>query len=140
MIPNVKPAITSIDEFLVADKGAELFEKSAGTLLHRDPTTNKCKFLPLGKWRKKLRQCDIPTDYMRITDTLEMVGVELCCSWAKSRQKNGMALRSKLDRICGAWRSGIFMNLTLLDSHFSVKNMVRPPQNLVIFQLLSGYM
>ena len=46
---DVKPAICNLSEFLVADKGAEMFEKAAGTKLHRDPSSNKCKFLPLGK-------------------------------------------------------------------------------------------
>ena len=36
-----KPAVTSISEFAVADKGASLFEKAAGTHLHRDPNSNK---------------------------------------------------------------------------------------------------
>ena len=74
---DVKPAITSIEEFIVADKGASLFEKAAGTRLHRDPNSNKCKFLPLGKWRKELNQDMIPTPYMKLTDTLDMVGVQL---------------------------------------------------------------
>ena len=30
------------------------------------------------KWRKNLKQEDIPMPYMRITDTLDMVGVQLC--------------------------------------------------------------
>ena len=45
---DVKPAIMSIDEFNTCDTGATLFELAAGTKLHRDPTTEKCKFLPLG--------------------------------------------------------------------------------------------
>ena len=84
---DVKPAITSIEEFVTADVGASLFEKSAGTRLHRDPSTNKCKFLPLGKWRHSLSQEHIPTQYMRITDTLYMVGVELCSAWSRTRKR-----------------------------------------------------
>ena len=34
---DVKPAICSLEEFLIADRGAALFENSAGTKLHRDP-------------------------------------------------------------------------------------------------------
>ena len=70
---DVKPAICSLEEFYIADRGAALFEKAAGTRLHRDPLSQKCKFLPLGKWRKNLKQEDIPTPYMRLTDTLDMV-------------------------------------------------------------------
>ena len=81
---DIKPALTNIEEFVTADNGAKLLELSAGTKLHRDPSTNKCKFLPLGKWRRELSQEDIPTDYMRISDTLDMVGAQLCASWAKT--------------------------------------------------------
>ena len=110
---DVKPAICSINEFLIADKGAALFEAAAGTKLHRDPMSNKCKFLPLGKWCSKLKQEDIPTPYMRLTDTLDMVGVQLCSKWSKTRQKNGETLKLKVSNLLGSWRSGKFMPLTL---------------------------
>ena len=77
---DVKPAICTLEEFNVADKGAALFEKAAGTRLHRDPLSNKCKFLPLGRWRRHLKQEDIPTPYMCLTDTLDMVGVRSCAT------------------------------------------------------------
>ena len=109
---DVKPAICSIEEFNTADRGATLFENAAGTKLHRDPTTNKCKFLPLGKWRRELKQDDIPTPYMRLTDTLDMVGVSLSATWAATRKNNGEILRDKLAKLCGAWKSGKFMSLT----------------------------
>ena len=83
-VDDIKPAICSIEEFNIADRGAALFENAAGTRLHRDPTTNKCKFLPLGKWKNKITQEDIPTPYMKITDTLDMVGVQLCSTWRET--------------------------------------------------------
>ena len=52
---DVKPAISSLEEFNVADTGASLFERAAGTRLHRDPVTQKCKFLPLGRWKRELK-------------------------------------------------------------------------------------
>ena len=45
---DIKPAIITMDEFRIADLGASMFEKSSGCKLHRDPASNKCKFLPLG--------------------------------------------------------------------------------------------
>ena len=109
---DVKPAITSIEEFIVADRAAKLFEDAAGTRLHRDPSSNKCKFLPLGKWKNSLSQEDIPTPYMRLTDTLDMVGVQLCATWLKSRQKNGSILRERVGDVFGSWKSGKFMPLS----------------------------
>ena len=67
---DVKKAICCLEDFVIADLGASLFEKAAGTRLHRDPSSNKCKFLPLGRWRNKLVQDDIITPYMRVLQTL----------------------------------------------------------------------
>ena len=50
-VDDIKPAICKLEDFEIADRGAALFEKASGTRLHRDPQTNKCKFLPLGKWK-----------------------------------------------------------------------------------------
>ena len=74
--------------------------------------TEKCKFLALGRWKGELRQTDIPTPYMRLTDTLDMVGVQLCASWSKTRQKNGKTIQEKVSKVTGAWRGGNFMPLT----------------------------
>ena len=111
-VDDIKPAICSIEEFNIADRGAALFENAAGTRLHRDPTTNKCKFLPLGKWKNKITQEDIPTPYMKITDTLDMVGVQLCSTWRETRAKNGDAVCNMVSKKIGAWMSGKFMPLS----------------------------
>ena len=110
---DVKPAICSIEEFEVADKGASLFEKAAGTRLHRDPITQKCKFLALGRWKRELKQEDIPTPYMQLTDCLDMVGVQLCATWAATRRENGNNLRGKVANLIGCWRTGKFLPLCL---------------------------
>ena len=110
---DVKPAICSLEEFIIADKGAALFENSAGTMLIRDPQSNKCKFLPLGGWRRSLTQDQIPTPYMKLTDTLDMVGVQLCSTWNATRSVNGNNLCTKIKNICGSWRTGKFMPLTM---------------------------
>ena len=57
-------------------------------------------------------QEDIPVDYMVLTDTLDMVGVQLCALWSKSRQKNGLTLQNKVSTMVGAWKAGKFMPLT----------------------------
>ena len=80
--------------------------------MHRDPSSNKCKFLPLGKWRKELKQEDIPTPYMRLTDTIDMVGVQLCSTWNSTRKKNGDTVREKVANVIGPWRGGKFMPLS----------------------------
>ena len=53
-IDDVKPAITSMEEFSLVDRGSSLFEQASGCILHRDPTSGKVKFLPLGRWKGTL--------------------------------------------------------------------------------------
>ena len=47
-VDDVKPSITSMQEFSLVDKGSAIFEAASGCKLHRDPTSGKVKFLPLG--------------------------------------------------------------------------------------------
>ena len=50
-IDDIKPALTCMQEFILIDQGSALFEAASGCKLHRDPTSGKVKFLPLGRWR-----------------------------------------------------------------------------------------
>ena len=45
-----------MEEFVLVDKAMAIFEKRSGCKMHRDPTTDKCKFLSLGRWRGTLTQ------------------------------------------------------------------------------------
>ena len=42
---DLKPAITSMHEFILVNNASALFEAASGCVLHRDPTSNKYKFL-----------------------------------------------------------------------------------------------
>ena len=53
-VDDVKPSITSMNDFIVVDSGSALFEAAAGCKLHRDPSSGKVKFLPLGRWKGTL--------------------------------------------------------------------------------------
>ena len=70
---DCKPAVTTMSEFFLIDKAAALFEKSSGCRLHRDPTSDKCKFLPLGRWNVTLQQEDIPLSYLKVSPHLDML-------------------------------------------------------------------
>ena len=104
----VKPAIISLSEFSLVHKAMEMFETASGCRLHRDPTTKKCKFLPLAKWRGTLQQQDIPS-YMTISDHLEMIGVELRATWTQTRKANGDITQSRAENTIRVWKSGKFM-------------------------------
>ena len=110
---DVKPAITTMEEFMLVDKAMALFEKASGCKLHRDPATKKCKFLPLARWRGTLEQDDIPCNYMTISDHLEMVGVELRATWAQTRKANGDIVQQRVADTLKLWKTGKFMHLSL---------------------------
>ena len=109
---DLKPAITSMQEFALVDTASALFEKSSGCKLHRDPKSGKCKFLPLGRWRGTLTQEDIPFPYMVLSEYLDMVGVELKATATQTRKANGDILQSRIKNTIGPWQAGKFMTLT----------------------------
>ena len=107
-----KPAITSMAEFQTVDNALTLFENASGCKVHRDPRNQKCKFLALGRWRNTLQQEDIPCRYMTLSDHLDMVGVTLMASWAKTRKANGDELQKRVDNKIKLWKGGKFMPIT----------------------------
>ena len=67
---DVKPAVTCMSEFTLIDRAMDLFERASGCKFHRNPASQKCKFLPLARWRGTLEQTDIPRPYMTLPDLL----------------------------------------------------------------------
>ena len=110
---DVKPAITSMQEFVLVDKAMEIFEKSSGCIMHRDPTTDKCKFLPLGRWRGTLTQEDLPCKFFSLSDHLDMLGVTLKATHTATRKANGHELQEKMKNVIGPWKAGKFMPLIM---------------------------
>ena len=111
-IDDVKPAITTMSEFTLVDRGSLLFEHASGCILHRDPTSGKVKFLPLGRWKGTLRQEDLPVQYIALSDHLDMIGVELRATSTQTRKANGDILQERVRNVIGPWRAGKFMPLT----------------------------
>ena len=109
---DLKPSITSLEEFNMVDKAPSLFEKSSGCKLHRDPASGKCKFLALGDWRVSMTQDMIPINYMILSDKLEMVGVDLYSTYQVTKRVNGEQLVSRIQNTIGPWRGGNFMHLS----------------------------
>ena len=110
---DIKPAITSMQEFSLVDSAMLMFEESSGCKLHRDPSTQKCKFLPLGRWRGTLDQADIPCPYMSMSDHLDMLGVELRATWTQTRKANCGIMQDRVEKTVRQWKSGKFMPLTM---------------------------
>ena len=101
-----------MEEFQTVDNSLALFERASRCKLHRDPANKKCKFLPLGKWRRNLKQDEIPCDYMTISDHLDMMGVTLMATWSKTRKSNGDALQTSIKNIVGTWKTQKVLPLT----------------------------
>ena len=108
---DVKPAITSIEEFYIVDRAVKLFEGASGCELHRDIKSNKCKILLLGSW-KKWDQTDIPLYYLSKSEFIDMLGVELFSNYTKTRQENGNFAVELVKKKIDSWKGGKFMPFT----------------------------
>ena len=109
---DVKPAISSMQEFYLVDRACSLLEQASGVKLHRNPDSGKVKFLPLGRWRGTLTQEDLPHQYVRLSDFLDFVGVELRATFSLTRKANGDILQTRIKNTVGPWKSGRFMPLS----------------------------
>ena len=112
---DLKPAVVTMEEFSLVDNASALFEAASGCRLHRDPASLKCKFLPLGRWRRTLQQEDLPRkcQYMILSEHLDMVGVQLRATWTQTRKANCDIIQQRVTTIINSWKSGKFMPLVL---------------------------
>ena len=111
-LDDCKPAITTMSEFSLVDRACNLFELSSGCKLHRDPATEKCKFLALGRWKGVLTQEDIPLPYLKLTEHLDYLGCKLFANFPTTRKENGQILKKKVQDQVGSWKAGKFLPLT----------------------------
>ena len=109
---DVKPAISNMSEFNLIDNACTLLEKASGVKLHRDPAAGKVKFLALGRWKGTLTQEDIPQSFIRLSDHLDFLGVELRATFMQTRKANGEQIQTEIRNTLSPWRAGKFMPLT----------------------------
>ena len=112
---DLKPAVVTMEEFSLVNSASALFEAASGCRLHRDPASQKCKFLPLGRWRRTLQQEDLPPacQYMVLSDHLDMVGVQLRATWTQTRKSNGDIVQERVANTINPWKAGKFMPLSM---------------------------
>ena len=110
---DVKPGISTMQEFSLVDRACSLLERASGVKLHRDPSAGKVKFLPLGRWKGSLTQEDLPHQYVQLSDHLDFVGVELRSTFQQTRKANGDQLQNRVKNTVGPWKAGRFMPLIL---------------------------
>ena len=111
-VDDVKPSITSMNEFKLVDEGSSLFEKASGCVLHRNPASGKVKLLLLGRWKGLLQQEDLPIKYITISEHLDMVGVQLTATPTQTRKINGDKLQDKVKNTVRPWKGVKFLPQT----------------------------
>ena len=90
-----------------------IFKLASGCKMHRSAESQKCKFLPLGKWQTELTQAMIPHQFFSMSDHLDFLGVTLMGTYSLTRRVNGEALKERIRKAIGPWRGGRFMYLNL---------------------------
>ena len=90
-----------------------IFELASGCKMHRTAASQKCKFLPLGKWRFQLTQNMIPHNFFSLSGHLDFLGVTLKSTYYLTKGVNGDALKERINCVIGPWRGGRVMSLSL---------------------------
>ena len=98
-------------DFQLVDQACRLFDLASGCKTHRDPSSDKCKVLALGRWRGTLQQEDIPVPYLKLTDHLDYLGCKLYATYSATRRVNGEALKQTVQDQMGSWKAGQFLLL-----------------------------
>ena len=109
---DVKCGIVSMNEFAIVIESCSLLEQAGGVQLHRDVTAGKVSFLPLGRWRGTLQQEDLPYNFIKLSDSLDFLGVTLKATFVQTRKANCDIIEEKIKKVVGPWKGGKFMYVT----------------------------
>ena len=108
---DLKPSITSMEEYTTIHNAVVMYESASGCVLHRDISSKKCKILLMGEW-KKWSQDEIPLNFLTKSDFLDMLGVKIYSNYTETRRKNGEMLVKGVKETIDRWKSGKFMAFT----------------------------
>ena len=78
-----------------------------------DINSGKVKFLPLGRWRGTLQPDDLPVNYIKISEHLDMLGVKIKATYAQTKRINCDEMYDKLSNLTRVWKSGRYMPLSM---------------------------
>ena len=109
-IDDIKTSICNKEEFHIVDHSLHLFEEASGCRLHRNPSSGKCNILTLGQWAR-WKQEDVPLNYVRLTDSLNFLGVQLSRNASKTRRINGEILTTTVKTKIASFKAGRFFPL-----------------------------
>ena len=109
---DVKCGIVAMHEFAIVIESCSLLEQAGGVQLHRDVSAGKVSFLPLGRWRGTLQQEDLPYNFIKLTDSIDFLGVTLKATFVQTRKANCDSMEEKIKKVVGPWKGGKFMWVT----------------------------
>ena len=112
-VDDLNPVITKPEEFEKCNSCLIKFETASGCQFHRDPASQKCKVMPLGKWKEWLTQENAPLPFLQVSQTLEILGTTLHEKWIDTRRTAGERVVAKVKYIRNRWRGGRFYDLLL---------------------------
>ena len=108
---DVKCAISCMNDFFIVIEGCTLLEKASGVRLHRSLHRDKVKFLALGRWRGTLQQEDMPYPFIKLSDSLDFIGVTLMATFSKTRQINCEIIERRVSDTVNPWCGGKFQSI-----------------------------
>ena len=108
---DLKCAISCMQEFNTVIFSCTLLERAGGVRLHRSIHRDKVKFLALGRWKGTLQQEDIPFNFIKLSESLDFIGVNLCATFSKTRQSNCEIVERRVSDTVNPWRGGKFMSI-----------------------------
>jgi hypothetical protein len=109
---DVKCGISTMAEFTTVIESCGLLERAGGVRLHRDVTSGKVRFLALGRWRGTLQQEDLPFQFIRLSDSLDFLGLTLMANFFRTKKANCDSIEKSVKSTIGPWRAGKFMEIT----------------------------
>ena len=93
-VDDLNPILTTHEEFYILDNCLTLFEEASGCQFHRDPTSQKCKVMPLCAWKQWLTS--VPLPFLLVTDNADVLGVQIYEKWSETLRINGDKLVEKV--------------------------------------------
>ena len=62
--------------------------------------------MPLGVWKQWLTQETVPLPFLLVTDSADVLGVQLFEKWTETLRENGEKVVQKVTNMANKWRSG----------------------------------
>ena len=100
-----------MQDFHTVITACTLLERAGGVKLHRSLHRDNVKFLALGRWRGTLQQEDIPYPFIKLSDTLDFIGVSLQDTFMKTRKVNCDIIEKHVSDTVNPWRGGKFQSI-----------------------------